>query len=91
MNRPIQRLTSPIFFSTGDDGKVQEGFGGVPSTGPILFIGNHQLFAVDLNILVEELYTQHGLLARSALRPPPKSNIYCLDFCLFPLYLQSLL
>lgn len=48
----LTRLTSPVFLSTTADGRVVHGLAGVPSTGPVLLIGNHQLFAPDMAQLV---------------------------------------
>ena len=49
---------SPVFFSTGDDGVSVPGLSKVPdgdkSQGrPIIFVGNHQLLALDLGVIVE--------------------------------------
>eukprot|EP00878_Enallax_costatus_P029148 GHUV01031581.1.p1 GENE.GHUV01031581.1~~GHUV01031581.1.p1 ORF type:complete len:533 (+),score=165.63 GHUV01031581.1:165-1763(+) len=42
----INRLTSPVFYSTRADGRVVKGLSGVPvQQRPVLLIGNHQLFA----------------------------------------------
>jgi hypothetical protein len=41
----INKLTSPVFYSTAEDGQVIRGLGGIPTTRPLLLIGNHQLFA----------------------------------------------
>ena len=38
-----RRLVSPRFFSTAADGSVEDGLFNVPSEGPVLFVGNHQL------------------------------------------------
>lgn len=49
---------SPVFFSTGEDGMSVSGLSKIPdgekSTGrPIIFVGNHQLLALDLGVIVE--------------------------------------
>lgn len=42
----INRLTSPVFYSTRADGRVVKGLSAVPiHQRPVLLIGNHQFFA----------------------------------------------
>ena len=52
-----RRLVSPRFFSTAADGSVEDGLFNVPSEGPVLFVGNHQLFGLDGVHIVEEFLT----------------------------------
>ena len=47
--QPLRRLTSPVFFSTDDEGKRWKGLGKLPSSGPILFIANHQFCEYTLH------------------------------------------
>lgn len=45
----INRLTSPVFYSTRADGEIVKGLSGVPvHQRPVLLIGNHQFFAGGL-------------------------------------------
>ncbi|CAN0536879.1 unnamed protein product, partial [Ectocarpus sp. 8 AP-2014] len=49
---------SPVFFSTGADGVTVSGLSKVPdgdksTSRPIIFVGNHQLLALDLGVIVE--------------------------------------
>lgn len=46
----INKLTSPVFFSTTQDGQVIQGLGGIPMSRPLLLIGNHQLFAAGRSL-----------------------------------------
>lgn len=41
----ITKLTSPVYYSTTEEGRVIRGLGGIPTTRPLLLVGNHQLFA----------------------------------------------
>jgi hypothetical protein len=44
---PIRALSSPVFLSTGEDGRVVQGLGALPNDRrPILFVGNHQVSAL---------------------------------------------
>jgi len=75
--RPVRRLTSPRFFSTGPSGQRWPGLAGLPAPRdeagrrrPILFVGNHQLMGfTDLPVLVEELAVRHGVLVRGLAHP----------------------
>lgn len=75
---------SPVFFSIDKDGVLRKGVDGVPSIirtppgggspvpRPILFIGNHQLLALDLPMIVGELLLNNKngpLLARGLAHP----------------------
>lgn len=47
---------SPVLFSTKEDGTAVAGLSAVPTpdrSRPILFVGNHQLLALDLGVIVE--------------------------------------
>lgn len=65
----LKTLQSPVFLSTGQDGRVQEGCGGVPLDRPLLFVSNHQTFALDIGILIEGLLRQTGMLPRGLTHP----------------------
>lgn len=52
----INRLTSPVFYSTMEDGQVVKGLGGIPlSTRPLLLVGNHQVAAAGALLRVCDL------------------------------------
>lgn len=67
--KPIQEACSPVFFSTDTKGKVWRGITKFPAKkGPILIVGNHQLFAADLRLLFPELM-QNGIYPRGLAHP----------------------
>ncbi|CAM9465062.1 unnamed protein product [Phaeothamnion confervicola] len=68
----MRRAVSPIYFSTRPDGTVVRGLSGIPDKEPgrpQLFVGNHQLLALDSSILLEALLLQKGVLARGLAHP----------------------
>jgi pimeloyl-ACP methyl ester carboxylesterase/1-acyl-sn-glycerol-3-phosphate acyltransferase len=67
----LRRLVSPVFYSTTAAGAVVEGLDGLPddTERPLLFVGNHQLFAPDLGLLIEELLVRRGTLLRGLAHP----------------------
>eukprot|EP00879_Flechtneria_rotunda_P018765 GHRR01019698.1.p1 GENE.GHRR01019698.1~~GHRR01019698.1.p1 ORF type:complete len:607 (+),score=210.36 GHRR01019698.1:181-2001(+) len=66
----INRLTSPVFYSTTADGKIVRGLLGIPvHQGPILLIGNHQFFAGDMYPMIKQFITELGVLPRGLAHP----------------------
>ena len=65
----IKRLTSPVFFSTGEDGVTRQGLQGVPQRRPMLFVGNHQTYALDIGPLVAKLIEDRGIFPRGLAHP----------------------
>ena len=65
-----RRLVSPRFFSTAADGSVEDGLFNVPSEGPVLFVGNHQLFGLDGVHIVEEFLRERRLALTPLVYPP---------------------
>lgn len=74
---PLRRLVSPVFFSTSN-GVVARGLGGVPlpaNTGrPVLLVGNHQLFGLDLSILIDAFLRERDTLIRGLAHPAATGN-----------------
>jgi hypothetical protein len=73
-----ERLLSPVFLSISADGQLQRGLGGVPANSklydsaaakPLLFVGNHQLLALDLSLIVSRLLEEKNILARGLAHP----------------------
>ena len=65
----LKRLTSPVFFSRAPGGAVQRGLAGVPRDRPLLFVGNHQTYALDIGLLVEEVLRETGTMPRGLAHP----------------------
>ncbi|CAM6081805.1 unnamed protein product [Calypogeia fissa] len=67
--RLLRKLLSPVFFSTGADGKVVEGLSRLPSKGPLLFVGNHSLYAMDLKTMISTLLKDRKMVLRGLAHP----------------------
>jgi pimeloyl-ACP methyl ester carboxylesterase/SAM-dependent methyltransferase len=69
--KPFITAHSPVFFSTDPITlKRWRGLGKIPEkTGPLLIVGNHQLFAADLRMIFYELMVEKGILARGMAHP----------------------
>uniref|UniRef100_A0ACD5UW33 Uncharacterized protein n=1 Tax=Avena sativa TaxID=4498 RepID=A0ACD5UW33_AVESA len=51
--KPLHQLLSRVMLSTLETGKIVRGLAGVPDKGPILFVGYHQLLALEKTSIVE--------------------------------------
>ena len=66
----IRQLTSPAFFSTLDDGTIVRGLGGVPNEGQsMLLVGNHQTYAFDTGLLIDQFLIEQNRLIRGLAHP----------------------
>ncbi|GBF99661.1 acyltransferase chloroplastic [Raphidocelis subcapitata] len=71
----IRRLCSPVYYSTLADGTVVQGFDGVPRRPaggegrPLLFVGNHGFFALDMYTMIPDMLEATGILPRGLAHP----------------------
>ncbi|KAK1620635.1 hypothetical protein QYE76_026152 [Lolium multiflorum] len=56
--KQFNQLLSPVMLSTLETGKIVRGLIGVPDKGPVLFVGYHQLMAMELSTLLEGLFRE---------------------------------
>ena len=57
-------------FSTNKKGKRSLGLGQIPKPeGPLLFIANHQLFGLDLGMIISQLLEERDIKARGLAHP----------------------
>jgi pimeloyl-ACP methyl ester carboxylesterase len=71
------RLTSPVMLSIDETGQLRRGLAGIPANDPkrpLLFVGNHQLFGLDLCLIVGELLFKRNILARGLAHPVAMLN-----------------
>ncbi|PIA57054.1 hypothetical protein AQUCO_00600053v1 [Aquilegia coerulea] len=65
----LRLATSPVMFSTLENGNIVRGLAGVPNEGPILFVGNHMLLGLELTSLVEEFGRVKKIMIRGMAHP----------------------
>ncbi|KAI3954239.1 hypothetical protein MKW98_018063 [Papaver atlanticum] len=59
----------PVMLSTLEDGKIVRGLAGIPSEGPVLFVGYHMLMGFDLYPLMSTFLEQKNILVRGIAHP----------------------
>lgn len=68
-NRDLYQATSPVMFSTNENGKIVKGLSGIPSDGPIVLVGNHMLLGLDMIPLVKEFLREKRVILRGIGHP----------------------
>lgn len=61
--------TAPVMLSTLENGKIVKGLAGIPSKGPVLFVGYHMLLGLEVISLVSRFWTERSILVRGIAHP----------------------
>uniref|UniRef100_A0A7S4HRM0 AB hydrolase-1 domain-containing protein n=1 Tax=Odontella aurita TaxID=265563 RepID=A0A7S4HRM0_9STRA len=70
--KPLRNLVSPVFISTGQDGRRRMGLSHLPASEdgkPMLFVANHQFGGLDLGIIISQLIEERSIKARGLAHP----------------------
>ncbi|KAI4350464.1 hypothetical protein L6164_004917 [Bauhinia variegata] len=62
-------VTSPVMLSTLEDGTVVKGLAGIPSEGPVLYVGYHMLLGIELAPMVTRIVLERNILVRGIAHP----------------------
>ncbi|KAI3841844.1 hypothetical protein MKX03_032181 [Papaver bracteatum] len=65
----VNIAADPVMLSTLEDGKIVRGLAGIPSEGPVLFVGYHMLMGFDLFPLMSTFLDQKNILVRGIAHP----------------------
>ncbi|AES80653.2 esterase/lipase/thioesterase family protein [Medicago truncatula] len=65
----INIITSSVMLSTLEDGKIVKGLAGIPSDGPVLFVGNHILLGLDIAPFLFRFFTDRDIVVRAMAHP----------------------
>ncbi|CAI8613448.1 unnamed protein product [Vicia faba] len=68
-NSLITAVTSAVMLSTLEDGTIVKGLAGIPSEGPVLFVGYHMLLGLELVPLVSRILLERDILVRGIAHP----------------------
>ncbi|MED6158322.1 hypothetical protein PIB30_031740 [Stylosanthes scabra] len=65
----LNTMTSPVMLSTLEDGTIVKGLAGLPSEGPVIYVGYHMLLGIELGPLVSRILIERGILVRGIAHP----------------------
>ncbi|CAI9102431.1 OLC1v1000697C2 [Oldenlandia corymbosa var. corymbosa] len=60
---------SPVTYSTLHDGSIVRGLSGVPHQGPVLLVGYHMFFGLEISSLVEAFLKEKNIVVRGMTHP----------------------
>jgi len=58
-----------VMLSTLENGKIVKGLAGIPSKGPVLFVGYHMLLGLEVISLITRFWTERNILVRGMAHP----------------------
>lgn len=65
----IEAVTSPVVLSSMGNGDMVRGLGGIPSEGPVLYVGYHMMLGLEIGPLVSRFWTERNILLRGVAHP----------------------
>ncbi|KAI9084066.1 hypothetical protein K1719_034062 [Acacia pycnantha] len=68
-NSLLNAVSSSVMLSTVEDGTIVKGLAGVPSEGPVLFVGYHMLMGFETVPLVSRFLEEKNILLRGMAHP----------------------
>ncbi|KAK4483244.1 hypothetical protein RD792_010428 [Penstemon davidsonii] len=69
IHRWLEAVTNPVFLSTLENGKIVRSLDGIPSEGPVLYVGYHMMFGLELTPMVLRIWTERKILLRGLAHP----------------------
>ncbi|KAL0377253.1 UNVERIFIED_CONTAM: Acyltransferase-like protein, chloroplastic [Sesamum radiatum] len=67
--RWIEAATNPVMLSTLGSGKIVRSLAGIPSEGPVLYVGYHMMLGFELVPLVSRFWMERNILLRGVAHP----------------------
>ncbi|KAL3653878.1 hypothetical protein CASFOL_003559 [Castilleja foliolosa] len=67
--RWIDAVTNPVMLSTLESGNIVRGLDGIPSEGPVLYVGYHMMLGLELVPLMSRFWTERNILLRGVAHP----------------------
>ncbi|KAL3829445.1 hypothetical protein ACJIZ3_018247 [Penstemon smallii] len=68
-HRWVEAVTNPVFLSTLENGKIVRSLAGIPSEGPVLYVGYHMMLGLELTPMVSRIWTERKILLRGLAHP----------------------
>ncbi|KAK1441125.1 hypothetical protein QVD17_06963 [Tagetes erecta] len=60
---------SPVLLSTLEDGKIVRGLDGIPSEGPVLFVGCHNMLGFEVAPMIRRFIIEKNIIIRGVAHP----------------------
>ncbi|KAF8013085.1 hypothetical protein BT93_I1071 [Corymbia citriodora subsp. variegata] len=67
--RRFDEITGPVMLSTLEDGRIVRGLDGIPSEGPVLYVGYHMLLGLEVSPLIRQFLNQRNIHVRGIAHP----------------------
>ncbi|KAI3669233.1 hypothetical protein L6452_40460 [Arctium lappa] len=67
--RWLDVATSPVMLSTLEDGKIVRSLSGIPSQGPILFVGCHNMLGFEVDPMIRRFILERNIIIRGVAHP----------------------
>ncbi|KAL8199508.1 hypothetical protein R6Q57_013076 [Mikania cordata] len=68
-SRWLDVVASPVLLSTLEDGKIVRGLAGVPSEGPVLFVGCHNMLGFEAAPMIRRFIIEKNIIIRGVAHP----------------------
>ncbi|KAI7745268.1 hypothetical protein M8C21_017330 [Ambrosia artemisiifolia] len=68
-SRWIDVATSPVMLSTLENGKIVRGLDGIPSEGPVLFVGCHNMLGFEVSPMIRRFIIEKNIILRGVAHP----------------------
>ncbi|KAL8233922.1 hypothetical protein R6Q59_020022 [Mikania micrantha] len=68
-SRWLDVVASPVLLSTLEDGKIVRGLSGVPSEGPVLFVGCHNMLGFEAAPMIRRFLIEKNIIIRGVAHP----------------------
>ncbi|GFQ01103.1 acyltransferase-like protein at1g54570 chloroplastic [Phtheirospermum japonicum] len=68
-HRWLDVATNPVMLSTLENGNIVRGLDGIPSEGPVLYVGYHMMLGLELVPLVSRFWAERNILLRGVAHP----------------------
>ncbi|KAI3500946.1 hypothetical protein L1887_36775 [Cichorium endivia] len=67
--RWFEVVTSPVMLSTLEDGKIVRNLSGIPSEGPVLFVGCHNMLGLEVAPMIRRFLIERNFIIRGVAHP----------------------
>ncbi|KAJ9562571.1 hypothetical protein OSB04_007731 [Centaurea solstitialis] len=68
-SRWLDVATSPVMLSTLEDGKIVRSLSGIPSQGPVLFVGYHNMLGLEVAPMIRRFLVERNIVVRGVAHP----------------------